>query len=1023
MSGRFGRSARIVAAAGAALVLLLGLALWGLARSGKLDAWLTTVIAARLDPWLRFSAARAEWWPGLAVVLDDVAVDPRPGAPTQGTAAAAAVTCRVRLVPLLGGRIEIGSVRIDGLQLTVERGDDGTLHAGGLEALAAQSADDDGESSRLFPFTPIVRLHDATIEYRRAGTDSGPPLRLQSVGAQLTPSGDGAGIELTADVDGGGSLRVQSTLDAVDDLATTPYEATIAAEDLDAATLLARLPPVAALSAQGRLRVTATLAGRGSAPIAGDASIELFDGTVTWADWQGVAPIRLAAHVAWDGSALVLSQGTVEAARLSRGDVAAEALAASVTYADRTLQIAAAELRACGGTWRPAGRVTLSEPPQIDASLYAEDVDGAQLADALKAFGVSATLPRLSGPLRLEGHASGTPGGAWSGQASVETDGALTWETTRVGGPIRITADAALESASISLSNGHAQAGRVAAGGVVLDGLDTAFSYTGGALQLAALRCTAFGGAWTYSGSLPVSAATTWRGDLAGTGLDAAALRTTLLNDGGSASGAVDLRAQLTGSGTRAASGTITTRVASPSLTWDGVRIDSPAHVSGGLRLQGNRLSVSNGRARATSIRVDTVAANEIAAAFAYAGARLTVSELEAHAFHGRWRASGAIALGATPTWNGTAQAQTVDFDDLLEAVDPAAGGPYSNAGVADLRVTLNHDAKGATVGSADVTLKAGSFGWDDLHVQAPARANGTFVVRGGTFRLTQAAAQASRASYGPFVGADATANLEYADERLTFADLRFNSCGGTWSHDGWFTLRDGGKFAGQLSVEGAVPSQMAAMLGTRGTDLTFARLDVDSEFSGRAVPDFPAHLLATGTLYMSDGTMRAASVLRPIWQALIGQGQVSEAMARPMTHVQEIGGTFALRQGEIHTTDFSLASDDFNATALGSVRLDGQLDLQARIQVTARGVQKMLVFGSLPLPTSALPGLPPIPAAVTGNLQDPLIRPNVSALPATTVKWLVETLMQTPRSLGEAAAHRLGQFWDGAKRVVGAGQ
>ena len=1023
MSGRFGRSARIVATAGAALVVLLGVALWGVTRSGMLDAWLTTVIAGRLDPWLSFSAARAEWWPGLAVVLDDVAVDPRPDAPTLGTAAATAVTCRVRLMPLLRGRIEIGSVRIDGLQLTVEHSADGTLHAGGMERLAALTADDGAEPSGLFPSTPIVRVHDATLEYRGAGDAAPPPLRLQSVGAQLTPSGDGAGIELSADVDGGGSVRVQSTLDAVDNLATTPYEATVAAEDLDAATVLAWLPPVVGLAAQGRLRLTATLAGRGSAPIDGDASIELFDGTVTWTDWQSVAPIRLAAHAAWDGSALTFSQGTVDAARLRRGDVAAEALAASFGYADRTLQIATAELRACGGTWRPSGRIALSEPPQIDASLQAEGIDGTQLANALKAFGVSTALPQLSAPLRLEGHANGAPGGKWSGQVAVETDGALTWATAHVDGPIRIAADVAVESARLSVSNGRAQARRVAAEGLALDGVDTGFSYDSGALQLAALRCTAFGGTWTYSGGVPVTAATTWRGELAGTGLDVSALRTALVNDAGSADGAVDLRAQLTGTGTRAVSGTITARVTSPTLSWDDALIDAPAQVSGGLRLQGTRLAISNGQARAKSLRVDTVAANELDAAFAYADARLTVSKLESHVFHGRWQASGAVVLGATPTWNGTLHAQKVDFDDLLEAVDPAAGGPHSNAGVADLAVTLTREADGDTVGSADITLQAGSFAWDDLHVQAPTHANGRFAVRGSTFSLTQAAARAAHASYGPFVGTDAAATLHYADDRLTFSDLHFNSCGGKWSHNGWFTLTDGGKFAGQLGVEGAVPRQVAAMLGTRGTDLTFAHLDLDSEFSGHAVPDFPASLRATGTLYMSDGTMRAASVLRPIWEGLFGQGRVSRAMSRPTTHVQEISSTFALRQGQIDTTDFALLSDDFNATALGNVRLDGQLDLEARIQVTANGVQKMLVFSSLPLPTSGLPNLPPIPAAVTGSLGDPVIRPNMSALPATTVRWLAQTLMQVPRSLGESVAQRLGQLWDGAKRVVGAGQ
>jgi hypothetical protein len=143
--------------------------------------------------------------------------------------------------------------------------------------------------------------------------------------------------------------------------------------------------------------------------------------------------------------------------------------------------------------------------------------------------------------------------------------------------------------------------------------------------------------------------------------------------------------------------------------------------------------------------------------------------------------------------------------------------------------------------------------------------------------------------------------------------------------------------------------------------------------------------------------------------------------MARTTTHVQEISSSFALRHGQVHTNDFSLISDDYTATALGTIGLDGRLDLSARIEVTARGVQKMLVFGSLPLPTAALPSLPPIPATVTGRLGDPVIRPHMYALPATTVRWMVESLLQTPRSLGESVVYHVRRLWRGARGLGGA--
>ena len=104
----------------------------------------------------------------------------------------------------------------------------------------------------------------------------------------------------------------------------------------------------------------------------------------------------------------------------------------------------------------------------------------------------------------------------------------------------------------------------------------------------------------------------------------------------------------------------------------------------------------------------------------------------------------------------------------------------------------------------------------------------------------------------------------------------------------------------------------------------------------------------------------------------------------------------------------------------LGSIGLDGGLKLDARIQVTAQGVQKMLILGSMPLPTKALPRLPPIPAKVSGYVQNPVIYPNVAALPATTLRWMVEVLLQTPRSVGETVVDQFRQVWNGAKRLVG---
>ena len=1028
MSGRFARSTRRAAAAGGVSLLLLAFAAWGLARSGAVNTWLTGHIAALVGPHVRFAAARAVWWPRLAVVLDDVALVPLGSAPAAGAASAAAVTCRVRLIPLLSGRAEIAAVGVDGLHLTVERGGDGSLRAGGLEALAASmpSGRPAAASSGL---VPAVQVHDAEVVYRSAGDARPRAVRLQRVDLQFVPDGAGARVELSAGVDGGGSLRAHAGLDSLASLGAVRYTATVAAEQLDAAAALAWLPRnIEGVSAQGRLRLTANLTGRGSAAVEGDAALELSDGVLAWLGWQVDTPLRLATHAAWDGASLALSDGRLDAARLGRATLAAETLAATFAYRDGVLRVDAAEWRACGGTWRPSGSVTLADPPRIDGSLTAEGIDGAQLASGLSALGVPGPLPQFAAPLRLTAQATGALGGAWTGHAGLETDGAVTWSNARVEGPLQLAGDAQVTaatgaaSAGVAVSNGLVQARRLAVGGLALDALDGAFSYAGGTLRAAALHGNAYGGAWRYSGSLPVAAAAPWTGQLDASGVSAAALGRALAEPGNASAvdGAVDLSAQLAGTGASTVSGRATVRLASAGLTWDDVRVERPAEVSATLRVQGTRLTLSNGELRAHRVRVRELGASALHTDFGYADGTLRLAGLQARAFGGRWHASGAASVAGAPTWSGTVKARHVDLGALLHAADSGADGPHSHDGIADLTVTLAHGTDGSPHGSATVTLTSGSFLWGNLHVDGPAHASGAFALRGETFSLKQAAAEARRAAYGPLVGSAAAAHFQYVADTLSFTDLTFTSCGGTWTHNGWFKLDSGGPFAGELSIEGAAPRELAAMLGDREANVPFARVDVDSEFHGRATPEWTSDLGASGTVSLSDGTMRSTVVLRPIWEALVGRGRVLDALDRPTTHVQEMRSTFTLRGDEVDTPDFSLISDDYAVSAVGTIGLDGTLDLAARIQLTALGVQKMLVFSSMPLPTSALPGLPPIPTYVTGSVRDPVLRPNVAALPAATVRWVVGALLHAPRSLGGAVVHHLGQLWDGAKRAVG---
>src|SRR5262249_2423113 len=158
-------------------------------------------------------------------------------------------------------------------------------------------------------------------------------------------------------------------------------------------------------------------------------------------------------------------------------------------------------------------------------TLVAEGIDAAQVSDSLRQLGVAVALPAFDAPLRLTAQASGESGGTWTGHAEIATDGAVTWSPIRADGPLQIAADVQADRAARTLSDGEAEVRRVAVGALILDRLESGFAYARGAARVTQLRAAAFGGTWTYSGTLPVSSATAWSGQLSATGLSAAALR------------------------------------------------------------------------------------------------------------------------------------------------------------------------------------------------------------------------------------------------------------------------------------------------------------------------------------------------------------------------------------------------------------------------------------------------------------------------------------------------------------------
>src|SRR5262249_43253318 len=377
-----------------------------------------------------------------------------------------------------------------------------------------------------------------------------------------------------------------------------------------------------------------------------------------------------------------------------RDALSAETIEAAFAYADGTMQIENLQLRACGATWHGSGRAQLGESKTVEATMTADDIDAAQLGDALRILGGPTPLPQFDAPLRLQSSATGTVGGTWSAHALLSTRGGAAWTNVRADGPLQLAADLAVTPpragapSAFTPSNGQAEASRVMIDQISVETVSAQFGYANDTISMTPLRCSAFGGDWTYRGTFPTGDAKRWNGDLNATGIDADALRSALAlgDDRAPASGRFDLTAQLTGSGTNSVTATATARLTSDALAWNVVTVQRPAEISTALRLQERNVALTNGRVRARAARVRGTEVSDLRGGFSYTDDHLRFSKLQAHAFGGRWQVDGALALAGPLTGNGTLHGRRINFDALLrDAAGVRHDAPRSKRGIADV--------------------------------------------------------------------------------------------------------------------------------------------------------------------------------------------------------------------------------------------------------------------------------------------------------------------------------------------------
>jgi uncharacterized protein involved in outer membrane biogenesis len=368
------------------------------------------------------------------------------------------------------------------------------------------------------------------------------------------------------------------------------------------------------------------------------------------------------------------------------------------------------------------------------------------------------------------------------------------------------------------------------------------------------------------------------------------------------------------------------------------------------------------------------------------------------------------------------ARAGKLDLDPLLPAPDSdaapgedgAAARPTQQAGPPPLlpvrmQATLQVDtihARGATLREARVELDAGpeaidarltaaTFDRDKLHLEAlRGRVRGQPTQASGTL-------QAASGKLDKLALSDLESDVQVAGTRLELTNLRARAYQG--------------RVVGQVAIDLAEPAtphqeleieveevQLGGLLGdvtTAGT-LVHGSLSGTSSWSSRGVDGaaIRRNLTAEGQGVALNGTLRDT----PLLMAL---GEILKLTSLRDFNYRELGFTFEVESGRVRFPRLQLRGSDANLALLGSVGLDGDLDLDLNVQLSdelSRHYLKQRGGSTLGSIFADDQGRVVLDFDVSGSVRAPRLRPNLQRTAARGLKSIED--LDLGKLLGEVA-------------------
>ena len=172
------------------------------------------------------------FFPGVGVRMGPTALRNPPGFGGENLAEFDALTVRVKLLPLLRGRLALERMQVEGLSLTLLRGDSGRYN---FEPLLA-SGDGSGPPPLLPLLTPL-QINNAALRY--SDQISGEAVEIANLNLRIVPQGDDGRAALAASFafrDPARELGGEASVSA--DLAADPAKPIVSARSLNAETTI-----------------------------------------------------------------------------------------------------------------------------------------------------------------------------------------------------------------------------------------------------------------------------------------------------------------------------------------------------------------------------------------------------------------------------------------------------------------------------------------------------------------------------------------------------------------------------------------------------------------------------------------------------------------------------------------------------------------------------------------------------------------------------------------------------------------